>query len=46
MDGIHHFLNKALDRGSTEMSLHLLSYKPKMSVKILGIAALMEPMQA
>ena len=44
--GYTHFLTKTLDRVSTEMSLHVLAYNLKRVMKILGIGALIQAMQA
>lgn len=44
--GATHFLTKTLERVSTEMSLHVLAYNFKRVMKIVGIDALMEAMQA
>jgi len=44
--GSAHFLTKTLDRVSTEMSLHVLAYNLKRVMKLLGVGALMEAMQA
>jgi len=44
--GATHFLTKTLERVSTEMSLHVLAYNFKRVMKIVGMGALMEAMQA
>jgi len=44
--GATHFLTRTLERVSTEMSLHVLAYNLKRVMKIMGIGALMEAMQA
>lgn len=44
--GATHFLTRTLDRVSTEMSLHVLAYNFKRVMKIVGMGALMEAMQA
>jgi transposase len=44
--GSTHFLTKTLPKVSTEMSLHVLAYNLKRVMKILGVAPLMEAMQA
>ena len=44
--GSAHFLTKTLNRVSTEMSLHVLAYKLKRVMNILGAEALMEAMRA
>ena len=44
--GSAHFLTKALNRVSTEMSLHVLAYNLKRVMNILGAEALMEAMRA
>jgi transposase len=42
--GYTHFLTKALDRVSTEMSLHVLAYNLKRATKIVGMPVLMAAM--
>jgi transposase len=44
--GYTHFLTKALDRVSAEMSLHVLAYNLKRVMKTLGTATLMGAMVA
>jgi len=44
--GHTHFQMRTLDRVSTEMSLHVLAYNMKRVMNIMGIATLMEAMQA
>lgn len=44
--GATHFQMKTLDHVSTEMSLHVLAYNLKRVMKILGIAPLMQAMNA
>ncbi len=44
--GSTHFLTKTLDRVSTEMSLHVLSYNMKRMINIVGIRAMMEGIPA
>lgn len=44
--GYTHFQMRTLDRVSTEMSLHVLAYNMKRVMNIMGIATLMEAMQA
>ena len=44
--GATHFLTRTLERVSTEMSLHVLAYNMKRVMNILGVAALIEAMQA
>ncbi len=44
--GSNHFLTKTLDRVSTEMSLHVLSYNMKRMINIVGIRAMMEGIPA
>ena len=44
--GSTHFLTKTIDRVSTEMSLHVLAYNLKRVMKIMGVGALMEAIQA
>lgn len=44
--GYTHFQMKTLDRVSTEMSLHVLSYNLKRVMNIMGIGALIEALQA
>jgi hypothetical protein len=44
--GATHFLTKTLEHVSTEMSLHVLAYNFKRVMKIVGMSALMEAMQA
>ena len=44
--GATHFLTKTLDRVSTEMSLHVLSYNMKRMINIVGIRAMMEEIAA
>jgi hypothetical protein len=39
-------LTKTIDRVSTEMSLHVLAYNLKRVMKIVGVGALMEAIQA
>jgi transposase len=41
-----HFLTKTLRRVGTEMSLHMLACNLKRLMKILGVAPLMEALQA
>lgn len=43
--GSAHFLTKALDRVSTEMSLHVLAYNLKRMMRILGNGVLMGTMK-
>ena len=44
--GTTHFLTKTIGRVSTEMSLHVLAYNLKRVMKIMGVGALMEAIQA
>ena len=44
--GSTHFLTKTIGRVSTEMSLHVLAYNLKRVMKIMGVGALMEAIQA
>ncbi len=44
--GSTHFLTKTLDRVSTEMSLHVLTYNLKRMMNIFGIRPLIEAIQA
>jgi transposase len=44
--GATHFQTKTLKNVSTEMSLHVLAYNLKRVIKILGMPALMEAMEA
>ena len=44
--GATHFLTRTMDRVSTGMSLHVLAYNLKRVMKIIGIGALMEVVQA
>jgi len=44
--GATHFLTKTLPRVSAEMSLHVLAYKLKRVMRIIGIKPLMQAMQA
>ncbi len=44
--GATHFLTRTLERVSTEMSLHVLAYNLKRVMNIMGVAALVEAMQA
>jgi transposase len=43
--GSAHFLTRTLDRVSTEMSLHVLTYNLKRVMNLLGTAVLMQAMQ-
>jgi hypothetical protein len=43
--GSAHFLTRTLDRVSTEMSLHVLTYNLKRVMNLLGAAVLMQAMQ-
>lgn len=44
--GTSHFLTKTLEHVRTEMSLHVLAYNLKRTMKILGVGTLMEAMMA
>ncbi|HEX7909875.1 MAG TPA: IS1182 family transposase [Paraburkholderia sp.] len=44
--GATHFLTRTLGRVSTEMSLHVLAYKLKRVIKIIGEQALLKALQA
>lgn len=44
--GATHFLTRALDRVSTEMSLHVLAYNLKRVLCLMGSDALMAAMKA
>jgi len=44
--GARHFLMRTLGHVQTEMSLHVLAYNLKRVMRIMGVAALMEAMQA
>jgi hypothetical protein len=46
MDGRTHFLTRTIERVSTEMNLHVLAYKMKRMIKLLGLEALMTAMRA
>ncbi|SFT71803.1 transposase [Paraburkholderia aspalathi] len=44
--GATHFLTRTIERVSTEMSLHVLAYKMKRVIKLLGSEAVMKAMRA
>ena len=44
--GTTHFLMKRLENVQTEMSLHVLAYNMERMISILGVAALIEVIQA
>jgi hypothetical protein len=44
--GATQFLTRTLNRVATEMSLHVLAYKMKRTIKLLGAVALMKAIRA
>jgi len=44
--GARHFLMRTLGHVQTEMSLHVFAYNVKRVIRIMGVAALMQAMQA
>jgi hypothetical protein len=44
--GATHFLTRTLNRVATEMSLHVLAYNMKRTIKLLGAVALMRAIRA
>ena len=44
--GHTHFLTRTLEKVRTEMSLHVLAYNLKRAISLLGVASLVEAMQA
>ena len=44
--GSTHFLMKTLEKGKTEMSLHVLAYNLKRMINILGVGPLLKALEA
>ena len=44
--GSTHFLMKGLPKVQTEMSLHVLAYNLKRAIAVLGVAVILEQLEA